>query len=66
MIEPCDLHPGFGEATLVLYDLRDPEVWERAGRERRAWGRERTEIHGLDNDHVIIVFRAGGALELPA
>jgi hypothetical protein len=47
--------------ALVLYDLRDPEAWARAGRERAAWGHERATIHALDNDHVVIEFRAGGA-----
>ncbi len=52
--------------VVKVYDLRDPEAWERAGRERCAWGRERTEIHRLDNDHVIIEFKPGGALEASA
>ncbi len=52
------------EAIVVLYDLRDPDAWERAGRERRAWGRERTVVHALDNDHVVIEFMPGGAREL--
>ena len=51
------------QCTLVLYDLRDPEVWEKAGRERRAWGRSRTVIHVLDDDHVAIEFKPGEALE---
>ena len=50
-------------AVVKVYDLRDPEAWERAGREHAAWGRERSEIHRLDNDHVIIEFKPGGALE---
>jgi hypothetical protein len=48
--------------SMKVYDLRDPEAWERAGRERAAWGRIWTEIHTLDNDHVIIEFKPGGAL----
>ncbi len=54
------------EAIAVLFDLRDPEAWERAGRERRAWGRKLTTIHTLDNDHVVIVFLPGGAADLEA
>lgn len=54
------------EALVVLYDLADPDAWERAGRERRAWGRERTVVHALDNDHVVIEFMPGGALEASA
>ena len=53
-------------AVVKMYDLRDPEAWERAERERAAWGRLWTEIHTLDNDHVIIVFKPGGALEASA
>ena len=56
-------------AALVIYDLRDPKAFERARRERQAWvhlGRGRTEIHTLDNDHIVIEFRAGGAVDLEA
>ena len=54
------------EAIAVVYDLRDPAQWTAAGEERRAWGRERTEIHVLTNDHIIIEYKAGGALEASA
>lgn len=54
---------GYRESTLVIYDLRDPTAWGRAGRDRQAWGRKWSEIHDLDNDHVVIEFKAGGALE---
>lgn len=54
------------EAMIVVYDLRDPAQWTGARRDREAWGRERSEIHPLDNDHVAIEFRAGGALGLEA
>jgi len=53
-------------STLVIYDLRDLEQWEQAGRDRRAWGRSRAEIHTLDNDHIVIEFKAGGELERAA
>lgn len=49
---------------LVVFDLRDAEAWEQAGRARTAWGRNHSEIHALDNDHVAIVF--WGAEELEA
>ena len=48
----------------VIYDLRDAAQWTAAGEECRAWGRERTEIHSLDNDHVVVEYKPGGALEL--
>lgn len=57
---------GYRESTLVIYDLRDPVAWERAGRDRHVWGRELSEIYDLDNDHVVIEFKAGGALEASA
>lgn len=53
-------------SILILFDLKDPEQWERSGRERRAWGREHSEIHTITNDIIIIEFRAGGALEASA
>ena len=56
----------FRESTLVLYDLRDAEAWTRAHMERAAWGREQTEIHTVGPDHVVIEFKAGGALEASA
>jgi hypothetical protein len=53
-------------AVLIIYALRDPEAWERARRDRAFWGRERTEIHTLDSDHVVIEFKSSGALETSA
>jgi hypothetical protein len=50
------------EAVFVVYDLRDPDAWTRAREQRAARGRERSTIHKLDNDHIIIQF-TGGALE---
>ena len=54
------------EAMAVLYDLRNRAQWTAAGEERRAWGREGTEIHVPTNDHIIIEYKAGGALEASA
>jgi hypothetical protein len=55
--------PEYTGAVVKIYDLRDPEAWERAGRERAAWGRQWTEIYILDHDHVAIEFKrnSGGA-----
>ena len=61
-----EAHPERIGAVMKVYDLRDPHAWERASRERTAWGRKRTEIHRLDNDHVAIEFKPGGALEASA
>lgn len=54
------------EGMLVIYDLRDSTQWTGARRGREAWGRERSEIYKLDNDHIIIQFKPGGALEASA
>jgi hypothetical protein len=55
---------------VVVYDLREPDSWEQAREDRRAWGKELTEIYTLiytlDNDHVIIAFKPGAALEAAA
>ena len=60
MIEPSGPYPElFGESVLVIYDLSDPSQRAAASEEPRAWGRERTTIHALDNDHVTLAFRAG-------
>lgn len=55
---------GFEDAVFFLYDLRYDAAWRRARRERRAWGAERTEIHTLDNDHLVIEFWPGAAQEV--
>lgn len=54
------------EAIWTIYDLRDPETWNRAGREHCAWGVEYADVHRLDGDHVVIVYRPGGARRLAA
>lgn len=54
------------EGMLVVYDLREPPQWIGARHDREAWGRERSEIHPLDNDHVLIEFKPGESLEASA
>jgi hypothetical protein len=61
-----EAHPERIGAVVKVYDLRDPDAWERASRERGAWGRQWTEIHRLDNNHVAIEFKPGCALEVSA
>jgi hypothetical protein len=51
---------------VVVYDLRDPDKWEEARRDRERWGRSLSEAHALDNDHITIEFFRGGALEVSA
>lgn len=53
-----------GESTMVLYDLGNPEAWERAGREAQAWGKDRTTVYSLSSEHIVIEYRAGGARDL--
>ena len=49
--------------VLMLYDLRDPDAWQQAHDDRRAWGKPWCDIFDLDQDHVVLRFRPGGALE---
>ncbi len=51
---------------LVLCDLRDPDAWARAGADREAWGRGLADVHPMGLNHVLIVFRPGGAGALEA
>jgi hypothetical protein len=50
-----------GQPIWVVYDLRDPDQWERTRDDRDTWGRGLSEVHSLDLDHVVIVFYPGGA-----
>lgn len=52
------------EAVWIVYDLSDPGQWDMAGQCIRCWGRERTVIHSLDAERVVVEFRSGGAVEL--
>jgi hypothetical protein len=56
----------YATSTLVIYDLRYPAQWKSAHQERAAWGKHNAVFYVLDSDHVIIEFRAGGALEASA
>ena len=40
-----------------VYDLRDPAAWRAAHRHRGSWGKHYTDVHALDNDHVVLIFR---------
>jgi hypothetical protein len=44
----------------IVYDLRDPGAWQQAHKHRGMWGKLFTDIHLLDSDHVVLVFRSGG------
>ena len=48
-------------AVVVVYDLGDSEARARVRGELKAWGRSFADIHRLDNDRVLILFRPGAA-----
>jgi hypothetical protein len=45
------------EPFSILYDLRDPDALDQSRKHRRFWGLLYTDIHYLDNDHVLLTFR---------
>jgi len=47
--------------VMVLYDLSDEAAFERARNDRAAWGRAWSDVHPLDPDRIVIIFRPGGA-----
>lgn len=49
-------HPEEVEFAIV-YDLRCENVWRNAHRHRLMWGRLYVEIHDLDQDRTVLVFR---------
>ena len=51
---------------LMIYDLRDCDAWTKAHDDRGAWGKAYCDIYDVGPDHVILVFRPGGALEAAA
>lgn len=48
-------------STLVLYDLRIPGALKQARDDREAWGKQYTDVYRMGLDHVLLVFRPGGA-----
>lgn len=60
------VYPSSGESVLMLYDLRDSAAWKRAHREQKAWGKQFCTVFHLDEDHVVVEFLPGGALEASA
>lgn len=50
---------GFESLPLLrIYDLRNPDAWRAAHRHRGFWGQLYVDIHYLDNDHAVLVFRS--------
>ena len=52
------------QATWVLYDLRIPGAFGQARDDREAWGKRYADIYPMGLDHVLLVFRPGGAQRL--
>lgn len=48
------------EATIIVFDLRDPDQWRRADAIRNAWSQRQREVHSLDEDHVALILKPGG------
>lgn len=46
-------------SVLVIYDLGDPEVWQRAIREQQSWPREHRRLHSLGPDHIVLELLPG-------
>lgn len=60
---PKTLHPSSSEYMIVLFDLRLPGTADRLERERAAW-QVQSDIQVLDENHVVLLVRPGGARRL--
>ena len=49
----------------LVYDFRDAQARRQAREHRALWGKRLTDCHALDQSHVLLVFRSGGARWLP-
>jgi hypothetical protein len=52
------------QSLWVLYDLRNPEGRQRARKDWEAWGKDYADVYPMGLDHVLLVFRPGGAQRL--
>lgn len=52
------------QATWVLYDLRIPGAFKQARDDRAAWGKQCADVYPVGLDHVLLIFRPGGARRL--
>ena len=65
--EPKTLYPSSSEYIVVLFDLRLPGTADRLEREReRAASQAQSDIEALDENHVVLIVRPGGARRLAA
>jgi hypothetical protein len=49
----------------LVYDFRDDQARRQAREHRALWSRWLTNYYALDERHVVLVFRSGGAQWLP-
>jgi len=59
MIRPRSVYPYREAYELAIFDVRIPDVAERLDRERAAW-QECGDIEALDENHFVLIVRAGG------
>jgi len=52
------------QSPWVLYDLRSLEGCQRARQDWEAWGKDYADVYQVGLDHVLLVFRPGGAQRL--
>ena len=62
---PKTLYPSSSNYVLVLFDLRLPGTAHHLDRERAAW-QAQSDIEALDENHVVLIVRPGGARRLAA
>ena len=62
---PKEAYQTSGGCTLIIFDIRCPEAAERLHRERAAW-QEHADIEALDEDHLVLIIKPGGAWRLTA
>ena len=60
---PKTLYPSSSQCIIVLFDLRLPGTANRLDRERAAW-QAQCDTETLDENHVVLLARPGGARRL--
>ncbi len=58
-------YSGKDECTLVIFDVRYPDVAERLHRERAAWAGN-GDLEALDEDHFVLIMRPNGSRQTAA
>ena len=60
---PNTLYPSSSQCIIVVFDLRLPGIDDRLDRKRAAWHAQ-CDIEALDENHVVLLVRPGGARRL--